>query len=212
MALYIFLLQLGLIESRFHYFKHASLRILSWFPNPSNPIFIHFLYKHTSKNTRRTMGTCFGKSAGPSKRGHKAARRLLEPVYLTSVCNGIILQPWLFRIFTFWMLWRVSLSFLMSHISCLRYWWTVYCPPKSNASPPTHRRLRIWDDPRITMEIHQFSSQSPRQQKPWKLVPRLPKIVKNRPWNHEKSNFYRSWFVQYLPCQMHVFPIPDTLI
>jgi hypothetical protein len=37
------------------------------------------------------------------------------------------------------------------------------------------------------------------------LVPRRPKIMKNRPWNHKKSNFYRSWFLQYLPCQMHVF-------
>ena len=33
------------------------------------------------------------KSAGPSKRGHQAARHLLDPLYLTSVCDGIILQP-----------------------------------------------------------------------------------------------------------------------
>ena len=66
--------------------------------------------------------------------------------------------------------------------------------------------------PQNPMKIHQFSSQSPRQQKPWKLVPRLPKIMKNRPWNHKKSNFYKSWFLQYLPCQIRVFPIPDTQI
>ena len=103
---------------------------------------------------------------------------------------------------------------LISHVSCLvsQVSWTVCCPPKKNQSPSTHRRLRIWDDPRITMKIHQFSSQSPRQQKPWKLVPRLPKIMKNRPWNHKKSNFCESWFLQYLPCQMLVFPIPDTQI
>ena len=65
------------------------------------------------------LGTPIYGSAGPSKRGHQAAKNLLEPVYLTSVCDGIILQPWLFRIFTFWMLWRVSLSFLMSHVSYL---------------------------------------------------------------------------------------------
>ena len=110
---------------------------------------------------------------------------------------------------------------LISHVSCLishvswtvsRVSWTVYCPPKTGASPPTQRWLRIRGDPKITMKIHQFSSRSPRQQKPWKLVPRPPKIMKNRPWNHKKSNFYKSWFLQYLPCQMLVFPIPDTQI
>ena len=59
------------------------------------------------------------KSAGPSKRGHQAAKHLPDPQYFTSVCNGFILQPWLFRIFRFWMLWRVSLSFLMSYVSYL---------------------------------------------------------------------------------------------
>ena len=84
--------------------------------------------------------------------------------------------------------------------------------PTRDASPSTHHIPWTWDDPRITMKIHQFSSQSPRQEKPWKLVPRLPKIMKNRPWNHKKSNFCESWFLQYFPCQMLVFPIPDTQI
>ena len=55
------------------------------------------------------------------------------------------------------------------------------------------------------MKTHQFSSQSPRQQKLWKLFPRLPKIMKNRPWDHRKSNFYKRCFLQYFLCQMHVF-------
>ena len=110
---------------------------------------------------------------------------------------------------------------LVSYVSCLishvswtvsRVSWTVYCPPKKSTSPPNHHVPSTWDDPKITMKIHQFSSRSPRQQKPWKLVPRPPKIMKNRPWNHKKSNFYKSWFLQYLPCQMLVFPIPDTQI
>ena len=59
-------------------------------------------------------------------------------------------------------------SCLISHVSCLisHVSWTVYCPPETDQSPSTQRRLRIWDDPKITMKIHQFSSRSPRQQKP----------------------------------------------
>ena len=118
----------------------------------------------------------------------------------------------IFGIFTF--LDPLNGQSLISHVSCLmsQVSWTVYCPPKKLQSPSNHRRLRIWDDPRITMKIHQSSSRSPRQQKPWKLVPRLPKIMKNRPRNHKKSNFCESWFLQYIPCQIHVFPIPDTEI
>ena len=83
---------------------------------------------------------------------------------------------------------------LISHVSCLmsQVSWTVYCTQKNAQSPPTHSGLRIWDDPRITMKIHQFSSQSPRQQKPCKWVPRPPNIMKNRPSNHKKSNFCES--------------------
>ena len=45
---------------------------------------------------------------------------------------------------------------------------------------------------------HENSSKS--HQKSWK----------SRTWNHKKSNFCESWFLQYRPCQMHVFPIPGT--
>ena len=66
--------------------------------------------------------------------------------------------------------------------------------------------------PQNHTENHQFSSQSPGQQKPWKLVPRPPKIMENWPGNHEKSNFCKSWFLQYLPSQMLGFPTPATQI
>ena len=68
----------------------------------------------------------------------------------------------------------------------------------------------IWGDPKITLKIHQISSQSPGQQKSWKLVPRQSKIMKNGSWNHEKSDFCESWFLQYLPCQMLVLATPTT--
>ena len=51
---------------------------------------------------------------------------------------------------------------------------------------------RIWGDPRITLKTHQVSSQFPGQQKSRKLVPKSPKIIKNRTWNHKKSNFCES--------------------
>ena len=62
------------------------------------------------------------------------------------------------------------------------------------------------------MKSHQISSRSTGQQKSCKLVARPPKILKNVPKNHEKSNFCESWFLQYLPWQMLVFPIPDIQI
>ncbi len=95
----------------------------------------------------------------------------------------------------------------ISHFSCLMSQVLLDCllyPKKHRiALKPLGAQDLGW--PQNPMKIHQFSSQSPRQQKPWKLVPRLPKIMKNRPWNHEKSNFYRNWSLQYFPCQMHVF-------
>ena len=100
-------------------------------------------------------------------------------------------------------------SCLMSHVSGLL---DCLLSPKKRpiATKPLAAQDLGW--PQNHMKIHEFSSQSPRQQKPWKLVPRLPKIMKNRPWNHKKSNFCESWFLQYLPCQTLVFPIPDTQI
>ena len=93
----------------------------------------------------------------------------------------------------------------MSQVSCLRSCLMVYCTQKSNASPSTHHVLWIWDDPRITMKIHQFPNQSPRQEKPWKLVTRPSANMKNRLWNRKESNFCESRFLQYIPCQMLVF-------
>ena len=148
----------------------------------------------------------------PLEEGPPGCEDFLDPLYLTSVCDGIILQPWIFWIFIFWILSKGQS--LISHVSCLvsQVSWTVYCPPEKNQSPSTRRWLRIRGDPKITMKIHQFSSRSPMQQKPWKLVPRPPKIMKKWPWNHKKSNLCESWFLQYLPCQMLVFASPDTQI
>ena len=44
----------------------------------------------------------------------------------------------------------------MSHVSCLRSCWTVYCTQKNAASPPNHSGLRIWDDPRILWKSINF--------------------------------------------------------
>ena len=77
---------------------------------------------------------------------------------------------------------------------------------KKDFTTPDVRSLISWVPPG-NPENHQFSSQPPGQQKPWKWVPRLPKIMKDRPWNHKKSNLCESWF-QYLPCQMLVFAFP----
>ena len=103
---------------------------------------------------------------------------------------------------------------LISHVSCLmsQASWTVYCPQKRNAIATNPLGAQDLGWPQNHMKIHQFSSQSPRQQKPWKLVPRPPKIMKSWPSNHKKSNFCESWFLLYLPCQMLLFPITDTQI
>ena len=90
-------------------------------------------------------------------------------------------------------------------------WLMVYDPGNVPFSVH-HEGRRIWGDPRITLKSHQTPSQSSGQQKSWKLVPKPPKTIKNGPWNHEKSNFCESCFLQYLPCQMLGFPIPDTQI
>ena len=47
--------------------------------------------------------------------------------------------------------------------------------------PPTWRVRRIWGDPRITMKSYQISSQSPGQQKSWKLFLRHSKSWKTAP-------------------------------
>ena len=84
----------------------------------------------------------------------------------------------------------------------------LYPKKRQIAIPPLGSQDLGW--PQNPMKIHQISSQSPGQQNSWKLVSRLPKIMRNRSWNHEKSNFCKSWFLQYLPCQMLVFAISDT--
>ena len=83
---------------------------------------------------------------------------------------------------------------------------------KNNCAPLHQKGRRIWWCPKVDMKNHQTSSQSPGQQELWKLVPRQPKSLKNAPWNHEKSNFCETRFLQYLLCHMLGFPIPSIQI
>ena len=63
-------------------------------------------------------------------------------------------------------------------------------------------RLRIWGGPRVALEGHQISSQSPGQQRSCNLAPRPSEIIKN-------SSFCKSCCLQYLSRQMLGFQAPD---
>ena len=80
---------------------------------------------------------------------------------------------------------------LISHVSCLRSCWTVYCTQKK---PHRHQTTRDSGSGMIPESYENSSIFEPlsKATKAMKFVPRLPKIMKNRPWNHKKSNFYRS--------------------
>ena len=77
-------------------------------------------------------------------------------------------------------------SCLMSHVSCLRSCWMVYCTQKKDQSPSTHSGLRIWDDPRITSKLINFQANlqgnkshenwSQGYPKSWKID---PEIIRN---------------------------------
>ena len=93
-------------------------------------------------------------------------------------------------------------SWCMSHVSWLMF------PGLGSGREPIYSP-EIWGDPRNTLKSYQISNHSQGQQKSWKLITSPPKIMKIRPWDHEKSNFCESWFVQYIACHMIGYPIPD---
>ena len=114
--------------------------------------------------------------------------------------------------FHIWILWRVNLSFLMSHVSCLRSCWTVYCPQKSNA---------IALNPLATQDLgwpqnhHENSSIFEPVSKATKAM----KIGPEATQNHEKSSlesqeiqFLRKLICAILSMPNACFPIPDTQI
>ena len=72
-----------------------------------------------------------------------------------------------------------------------------------------HRRLKR-SELGNPLEIHQFSSLSRGQQKSEKLLPRLPKSTKIRPWNHQNSEFgQQKCFLQPLLHQNASFKNPN---
>ena len=82
---------------------------------------------------------------------------------------------------------------LSSHVSCLRSCWMVYCTQKATNRPQPDRDSGSGMTPE-SRKIHQFSNQSPRQQKPRKV---FPKIVPKATQNHGKSAL-EAWEIQLL--------------
>ena len=99
--------------------------------------------------------------------------------YLTSVCNGSIFQPWLFRSLTFCIFPKLNFSFLMSHILGLRYRLMVYCTPQN----PNHLKLTRDSGSGMTPESHENSSIF----KPVSKATKAMKIGPKAAQNHEKS-------------------------
>ena len=64
--------------------------------------------------------------------------------------------------------------------------------------------------PKMTLKNNQFPSLFPRQKKSENLLPGPPKNTKNRPSNHQKHMFAKTWFLQYLPYENHVLRAPTV--
>ena len=142
-------------------------------------------------------------SAGPSKRGHQAAKLILEPQYLTSVCNGISSEGSVSRFLC-----------LMSHISCLMDCFS--CLMDCLLSPKNHRiapNPEVTQDPGWPQNHHENSSIFEPVSKATKAMKIGPKATQN----HEKSTlesreiqFLRKLIFAIPPMQNACFPIPDT--
>ena len=73
--------------------------------------------------------------------------------------------------------------------------------PGTGRLPPTRLGVRFWDDPRITVKIHQISGQSPGQ-----VMKTGPKATQN----HEKRTL-ESWEIKFLRKLMFaILPLPNA--